>query len=294
MIPALTRERLALCFAQTRPRIPAVKGILSFSLFVVSAAVQAFGQTDKTETLEQRQPLELVFADSIVPQDYREMMLTTGAWYSSRRRVRQGWLTQKVEWGISDRLQIAGFANPMHLVSSSGNITTGVGDFDVGARYTWVNVGSPFTHIAVATEAGFPTGNPVTGMGEGVYGLSPSILLSHEFRHSRYQAFSTTGFEFVLAHRYLNPGDNIPHHEFFMNSGFASRLGKGWGVAELSVSTNAWSGGHETQVAVTPSYVWRLASRTELLFGVPVGLTSSTDQIGAVVKFTFELGGEEK
>jgi len=89
-----------------------MKGILSLSLFVVSVAVHAFGQTDKTETLEQRQPLELVFADSIVPQDYREMMLTTGAWYSGRRPVREGWLTQKVEWGISESTSDRGLCQP--------------------------------------------------------------------------------------------------------------------------------------------------------------------------------------
>jgi hypothetical protein len=43
--------------------------------------------------------------------------------------------------------------------------------------------------------------------------------------------------------------------------------------------------------SVYPSCVWRVARRAELLIGVPVGLTSSTDPIGGVPKFTFELGG---
>jgi len=34
------------------------------------------------QDLEQRQPLELVSADSIVPQDRHEMMLTSGGWYT--------------------------------------------------------------------------------------------------------------------------------------------------------------------------------------------------------------------
>ena len=68
------------------------------------------------------------------------------------------------------------------------------------------------------------------------------------------------------------------------------RLGHGWAIVELSVRSNRWSGGNDTQVAVTPSYVWRLARRAELLLGVPIGLTSSADHIGGVVKFTFDLG----
>jgi hypothetical protein len=257
-----------------------VKGIILVSFFVVISAMTLLAQIDKTDTLEQRQPLEVVFADSIVPQDYREMMLTTGVWYSHRPPVHEGRLTQKVEWGVSDKLQISGFVNAFHLVHSAGTTETGTGDFDLGLRYTWVNVGSPFAHLAVAMEAGFPSGDPRTGIGEGAYRLSPSVLWSREFRNSRYQAFSTLGSEFVLAYRHLNPG-------------FASRHGKGWAIAELAVSTNRWSGGDETQVAVTPSYVWRLARRTELLLGVPVGLTASTAHIAGVVKFTFELGGDE-
>jgi hypothetical protein len=167
-----------------------------------------------------------------------------------------------------------------------------MGDFEFGGRYTWANAGSPFTHAALAFDAGFPSGNPHTGTGEGAYGLSPSVLLSHEFMRGRYQAFSTTGFEFVLARRHIGPEDEIPHHQVFANSGVSFHAGRGWAVTELSANTNRWSGGNNTEVFFTPSYVWRLASRTELLAGVPIGLTSMTKRAGGIVKFTFELGGE--
>ena len=52
-------------------------------LLVLLGGHGAYGQ--ELSTLEQRQPLELVFADSIVPQDRHEVMLTTGAWYSRQR-----------------------------------------------------------------------------------------------------------------------------------------------------------------------------------------------------------------
>jgi hypothetical protein len=182
--------------------------------FFVLQVPSTYGQE---ASLEQRQPLELVFADSIVPQDRHEMMLTTGGWYSRQRRdVHDALLTQKIEWGLSDKLQISAFVNALHSSNQNGPTATGMGDFEVGARYTWATVGSPFTHIAVAFDAGFPS---------------------------------------------------------------------------FSVSSNRWNGGNETQLAVTPSYIWRLARRTELLLGVPIGLTSSTNRIGGVIKFTFELGG---
>jgi hypothetical protein len=216
-------------------------------------------------------------------------MLTTGAWFFRHGDLRHQSLTQKAEWGFSDRLQISTFAHLLERSNESGRSRTGAGDLEVGGRYTWPNVRSPFTHIAVAFDAGFPIGDPRLGLGEGAYTVSPSLLFSHEFRRGKYQFFSTNGAEFVTARRHV-AGD-VPHHSFFSNSGLAMHLGHGWAVGELAINTNEWSGGEESQVTFSPSYVWRLARRTELLVGIPVGLTSSTDRVGAVVKFTFELGG---
>src|SRR2546425_12435718 len=46
----------------------------------------------------------------------------------------------------------------------------------------------------------------------------------------------------------------------------------------------------------SPALMIRLGAfrkRTELLVGTPSGITSTTNWIGAVMKFVFELGGEE-
>src|SRR4029077_1693090 len=85
--------------------------------------------------------------------------------------------------------------------NAAGSSATGVGDLEVGARYTWARVGSEFTHLAVALDAGFPTGNPATGLGDAAYTLAPSLLASHEFENGRYQVFTTSGLDFVVAHR---------------------------------------------------------------------------------------------
>jgi hypothetical protein len=250
--------------------------------------LRAHGQD---QTLEQRQPLELVFADSIIPQDRHEMMLTTGGWYSRPRGdIHDALLTQKIEWGISDKLQISTFVNLFRSSNQNGSTATGMGDFEVAARYTWSSVGSPFTHIAATFDAGFPTGSPAKGLGEAAYTVSPALLLSHEFSGGKFQAFTSDGIELVVAHRDFGASD-VPHHSVFSNSGISMHVGHGWAVAELSVNSDRWNGGSNTQVGLTPSYVWRVARRTELLLGAPIGLTSSTDHIGAVIKFTFELGG---
>jgi hypothetical protein len=265
--------------------------LFGFSLCLFCDGVLIAAQ--QSASLEQREPLELAFADSIVPQDRHETMLTTGISRLNRDSVHEASLTQKIEWGISDRLQVSAFSNVVHHSNQAGSMATGVGDFELGGRYTWANVGSAFNHIALAFDAGFPTGDANKGLGEGAYTVAPSVLLSREFSGGRYQTFSTIGFDFVLARRPLNPGEEVTHHEFFANSGLSFHVSHGWAVAELAASTNRWSGGGDTSVMLVPSYVWRFANRMELLAGLPVGLTSASDHIGGIVKFTFELGGRE-
>jgi hypothetical protein len=246
----------------------------------------------QNQSLEQRQPLELVFADSIVPQDRHEAMFTTGMWYFRHGSSNHASLTQKVEWGITDRLQVSTFAELLNSANEAGSRKTGMGDSEIGARYTWARVGSEFTHFAIALDAGFPTGNAQRGLGEGAYTVSPSVLVSRELDKGRYQVFTTTGLDFVLTRRRLDPTQDMPRNTIFSNGGAAVHVGPGWAVSEVSITSNRSNGGRETRIAVTPSYVWRLQRRTELLFGIPVGVTSSNDRVGAVIKFTFELGGK--
>src|SRR5260370_23686188 len=147
----------------------------------------AYGQQ---KSLEPRQPLELVYADSIVPQDRHETMLTTGVWYFRKDASHHASVTQKIEWGISDALQVS---TTMQLVNSS-NLTAstkpGIGVIEIGARYTWPRIGSDFTHLALAFDAGLPTGSLRRRLGEGAYTVSPSMLLSRELAHGKYQIFS--------------------------------------------------------------------------------------------------------
>ena len=63
----------------------------------------------------------------------------------------------------------------------------GNGDFEIGARYTWASVRSRFTHIALAFDAGFPTGDARKGLGEAAYTVAPSSLVSRELREGKYQ-----------------------------------------------------------------------------------------------------------
>ena len=97
-------------------------------LFCLLVGCYAYGQ--EQQSLEQRQPLELVFADSIVPQDRHEMMLTTGGWYLRQRGdIHDALLTQKIEWGILDKLQISTFVNALRNSNQNGSTATGIGDF---------------------------------------------------------------------------------------------------------------------------------------------------------------------
>jgi hypothetical protein len=147
--------------------IPIIRRVGSVLLLGFLTGCYVYGQ--EQQTLEQRQPLELVFADSIVPQDRHEMMLATGVWYSRQRGdIHDALLTQKIEWGISDKLQISTFVNALRSSNQIGSTVTGMGDFEVGARYTWATIGgSPFTHIAVRFRCGISYGQSDGGARRG-------------------------------------------------------------------------------------------------------------------------------
>ena len=102
-----------------------------FLLLGFFAGCFVYGQ--EQQTLEQRQPLELVFADSIVPQDRHEAMFTTGGWYSQQQGdTHTALLTQKVEWGISDKLQVSTFVHALQGSNQNGLTECGGnGDFKV-------------------------------------------------------------------------------------------------------------------------------------------------------------------
>jgi len=115
--------------------------------------------------------------------------------------------------------------------------------------------------------------------------INPDI---RELRKGKYQIFTTTGQDFVVKHRRFDPTGRCRATRSFFEQRCDCSCGHGWLVSELSVtaSQRPW---RETHLAITPSYVWRLQRRTELLFGIPIGVTSSTDRVWSRNQVTFEL-----
>jgi hypothetical protein len=132
---------------QNTVMIACLAGFLS-----VLSVLPTFGQE---ASLEQRQPLELVFADfnrsaGSARNDAHHWWMV----FTATRGVHDALLTQKIEWGISDELQISAFVNALHSSNHSGPTVTGLGDFEVGARYTWATVGSPFSRFRCGISYG--------------------------------------------------------------------------------------------------------------------------------------------
>jgi hypothetical protein len=270
-------------------RIVVVVGCL---VAVLASRGRAWAQTPppKAPTLEERLPLELIFADSIVPQDRHETMLTTGGWMQRGRPETGDQVTQKVEWGVSDHLQVSAFWMAVDRARTADTAAMGIGDLDLETRYSWRTQPADRWHVALALNVGLPTGNVTRGLGGGVRTAGIALLLSGDWPQSRVQVFMTTGVDAVAGTVATAPITH-PRDALFVNGGVSIGASHGWAVVEVSVTNDRWDGGQVNDLRLTPAYVFRLASRCEVAVGVPLGLTRSASRYGAVAKFTFEMGG---
>ena len=67
--------------------------------------------------------------------------------YGNATTFRTRFLGKKIEWGISDKLQISTFVHVLQSTQSDRFDYNGNGRLGSRERYTWATVGSPFTHV---------------------------------------------------------------------------------------------------------------------------------------------------
>ena len=267
-----------------------------FSIFALSLITfhAASGQTaDKPKS---EQPLQEVFQTELVyPQEKGEFQLTFAPRFSRKDGERTVETAVRLEYGITNRWQIEVEFNPYsrRRPEAFAETENGAGDIAVSTKYSFLSIKDSNFHSSVQFEVNFPTGNVDKGLSEGFVEYQPSASFAKDFpKLNRLQIFSQIGVNFKQ--RVATPRDSEENKsaapEFILNGGFFAPYKKARFVGEINYKTNRRSGGgNETEVYLTPGFVYKLPGRWELGIGAPVGISRDADKLRLITQAIFEF-----
>jgi hypothetical protein len=231
---------------------------------------------------EEFQALEELFQSEIVfPQDEGEIQITVAPQYHWGRDARRTELGLGFEYGVTDAFQIGAelvsFAR--HDPRGAG-AHEGIGDIELSARHSWMNIGGSRTHAALGLEVTLPTGDENRELGEGEFGFAPSAVVAVDLARGA-QVFANFGVEF-------QPGADEAEErsQWFLNVGAFAPIGDFTATFEWNLSE------HEGNY-VTPGLVWRFAEGFEFGVGVPIGVNGAADRYRVIAMLTHEFGGDD-
>lgn len=221
------------------------------------------------------EPLQELFESELVyPQEEGELQVGAFPRFEKNSGTERWALGTGLEYGLSDafQIEIEWFAY-QHLGSRDEKTKTGIGDLELAARYTWMNIADSNWHSSVGLELGIPTGDEDQDLGEGETAYSPFFILASDFpQFHDMQLAAHAGTEFEDGER-----------EDFVNLSAFLPLGAIVPSAEYN-----WS---EEGAYLTPGLSWHPAPAPalELGVGVPIGINRDADDYRLVIHLIYEF-----
>lgn len=252
---------------------------------------------------QEEQPLQELFQSEIVyPQQKGEIQFTLTP------RFREGdegenedfmEIPLRLEYGITDAWQVElGWEAFVNRNPDDGESDSGIGDLQVGTKYSFMNIADSDLHAAGHFQVVFPTGDVDEQLTEGFIRFEPSLILAKDFPElNNLQLFTQAGFSFVERVKEPdNPEDEEPEaHELILNGGFFIPVQQLVVITEINWNNNKWNDdGDKDELYVTPGLVWGLSKSLEIGAGMPVGLTDDSDdfRIIGMATYSFDIGGK--
>jgi hypothetical protein len=216
---------------------------------------------------------ELFLTESVFPNEQGEYQPFVAADY--QRHSSDSWntlLNVGLEYGITDRLQ-ASVSIPWVAIHDDDDSGSGAGDVSAELFYNLIPTTAPIS-LSLAAELTFPTGNEERGFGEGEEELELTVIMAGRAAATQWQ-FNVGGewtedeAELVYSLAVLP----MQHH---------------WAIVPtLELSGAETDEGSE--LYATPGLHWRPAENSGLGLGVPVGLTSGTENLRVMMYYTVEF-----
>ncbi|MBI2336698.1 MAG: transporter [Deltaproteobacteria bacterium] len=242
-----------------------------------------------------QQPLQEVFQTEVVyPQEKGEVQLTIAPRFSEGDAQNIIQIPLSIEYGITDAWQIElewdAFVN---RDPTAGGATRGIGDLEIGTKYSFMNIADWAFHVAAGFEISLPLGDLNKELTEGFIEYEPFFILAKDFpKLNNSQIFTQFGISLVQRIKnHTDPDEDEPAaHELNWNIGFFVPAGPIRFTTEFNWRNNRWNNdGEENQMYLTPGLVWDLPKTWELGLGIPIGLNGTSDNFRVIAMLTYEF-----
>ncbi len=245
---------------------------------------------DDNEEEEYSQPVEEFFiAESVYPQEQFEVQFTFAPIISSESGEEKYQYPFSVEYGITDQLQIeSGFGTSLDDIGFPDKVN----EFEVGLKYSFMNINEKNIHAALGFEAEIP----IDEEDEEVQ-YSPSFILAYDFLNKYdIQIFTNIGYHIVNSEEDEETveedeageeDEEILENSFDFNSGFFISFGDVTFVNEISIQKV--SSEMDSEVYLTPGIVFSTPLEIEIGVAGSIGLNDHADSFRAILSFAYEL-----
>lgn len=248
-----------------------------------------------TTLFHYHQYLQDVFQSELVyPQEKNEFQFTFLPQFHKSSDVNSISIPFNVEFGLTNSWQIAlGLNSFSKIIPNSRESEKDIGNFQIGSKYSFMNLGNTNFHAAVGFELGIPFRSSNKDSGNGFISSEPFISLAVDLPQLyQIHLFTMTSLEF-FSHKNIGNGE-IKSTEFNLNGGFLIPYKFIVLTNEFSINTNKLSGGNEIELSYTPGIILSLPGSWEAGFGIPIGLNQQTDPYWIMAMITFEFNMFDK
>lgn len=273
------------------PNWPTVAARLALTLSVTLLfAVPGVAEGGQLPTEVPRQPIqELIRTEVVYPQEKGEFQVTLRSTADKGRDGSVFAFPIQAELGLTDAWQLELEWRSYSRVRAGDVVSSGLGAYSIGTKYSFMNIGGSGLHAAVGLELDFAGGLTSEGSREDNHEAEPFMAFALDLP-SGVQAFVHSGKAFTLAgvDREKADGSVDDARNVQWNAGALVALRHVTLAMELGLLTKGspWRPGGERYA--TPSITFPAAGSWEVGLGMPIGLGGSSDRFGFAVLAIFE------
>lgn len=246
------------------------------------------------------QPLQEVFqSDLVFPQDEGEVQFTFSPRFRNGKVQNFIQVPLEIEYGVTDNFQLeVGGDLFLDRNPKEEKSTHGVGDFEVGFMYSFMNINDQLLHFSFGADLGIPVGDVDNELGEGFIEYEPFIILAKDIPEWNYtQIFLQMSLGIVDRVKFEEADENGEMEneepeadEFSLNAGFYVPIEQWRYTMEFNWKNNEWNnGGKENEMFLTPGLVYSLPDTWEFGIAAPIGLNQKSEDFRIIGQFIFEF-----